>query len=224
MKNLLLIALLAGIYACQPAKKETSNNENVQSETKDSNSLDESQMVVNPNLASEAALTDLGLSKEMVAELMENRPFLTMNSLDVWLGKAMDSTKRAELYKVLFVPFNINTTPEKDFKMIPGVGDRMAHEFEEYKPYVKLAQFRKEIGKYVDEEEVARLEQYIFVPVELNTASEEDILTLPGVGERMAHEFEEYRPYESMEQFRKEIGKYVDEKELSRLERFVYIK
>ena len=40
----------------------------------------------------------------------------------------------------------------------------------------------------------------------------------------MAHEFEEYRPYTSMEQFRKEIGKYVDEKELARLERLVYLK
>ena len=99
----------------------------------------------------------------------------------------------------------------------------MAHEFEEYRPYLKPEQFRKEIGKYVDDNEVARLEQYVFVPVELNTASEEDILALPGVGERMAHEFEEYRPYTSMEQFRKEIGKYVDDKELARLERLVYI-
>ena len=46
---------------------------------------------------------------------------------------------------------------------------------------------------------------------------------LPGVGDRMAHEFEEYRPYKNMEQFRKEISKYVDKKELARLERLVYL-
>ena len=40
----------------------------------------------------------------------------------------------------------------------------------------------------------------------------------------MAHEFVEYRPYENLNQFRKEIGKYVDDKELIRLERFVYLK
>ena len=73
------------------------------------------------------------------------------------------------------------------------------------------------------DEEVARLEQYVFVPVELNTASKEEILAIPGVGDRMLHEFEEYRPYESMDQFRKEIGKYVDDKELARLERYVYL-
>ena len=40
----------------------------------------------------------------------------------------------------------------------------------------------------------------------------------------MAHEFEEYRPYKNLSQFRKEIGKYVDDKELMRLERLVYLK
>jgi hypothetical protein len=39
----------------------------------------------------------------------------------------------------------------------------------------------------------------------------------------MLHEFKEYRPYTSMEQFRKEIGKYVGEDEVARLERYVTI-
>jgi len=124
----------------------------------------------------------------------------------------------------MFVPLNLNTTAEKDFKIIPGVGDRMAHEFEEYRPYTSVKQFKREIGKYVDEAEVERYLNYVFVPVELNTASEEDIKALPGVGNKMAHEFEEYKPYSNISQFRKEIGKYVDEKELKRLERLVYLK
>jgi hypothetical protein len=40
----------------------------------------------------------------------------------------------------------------------------------------------------------------------------------------MAHEFEEYRPYKNIEQFRKEIGKYVDAKEVARLEGYVTLK
>lgn len=119
---------------------------------------------------------------------------------------------------------NLNTTAEADFKIIPGVGDKMAHEFEEYRPYISIKQFKREIGKYVDEDEVERYLNYVFVPVELNTASKEDIMALPGVGKKMTHEFEEYRPYKNMEQFRKEIGKYVDDNELKRLERLVYLK
>ena len=41
----------------------------------------------------------------------------------------------------------------------------MLREFKEYRPYTALAQFHREIGKYVDEKELARLEQYVFVPV-----------------------------------------------------------
>jgi hypothetical protein len=37
-------------------------------------------------------------------------------------------------------------------------------------------------------------------------------------------ESREYRPYTNIPRFRLEIGKYVDEKELVRLERYVIIK
>jgi hypothetical protein len=39
----------------------------------------------------------------------------------------------------------------------------------------------------------------------------------------MLHEFKEYRPYKAIEQFRREIGKYVDKREVARLERYVTI-
>jgi hypothetical protein len=40
----------------------------------------------------------------------------------------------------------------------------------------------------------------------------------------MQHEFEEYRPYQSIEKFRREIGKYVNPQEVARLERYVTIR
>jgi len=75
----------------------------------------------------------------------------------------------------------------------------------------------------VDDAELARLEQYVFVPIDLNTASDADILTIPGLGKRMLHEFKEYRPYKNIEQFRREMGKYVSKEEVARLERYVRI-
>ena len=60
-------------------------------------------------------------------------------------------------------------------------------------------------------------------PIDLNTAKGEEILLIPGVGPRMRHEFEEYRPYKDIEQFRREIGKYVDKAEVARLEQYVTI-
>src|SRR5687767_12078216 len=40
---------------------------------------------------------------------------------------------------------------------------------------------------------------------------EEFTAAIPDLGKRMLHEFDEYRPYKSIQQFRKEIGKYVDQ-------------
>ncbi len=99
----------------------------------------------------------------------------------------------------------------------------MAHEFEEYRPWRSFAQFDREIAKYVGAEETARLAQYGFIPINLNTASDEDILSIPGLGSRMLREFKEYRPYVNIAQFRREMGKYVDDGEVARLERYVKV-
>ena len=178
--------------------------------------------VLNPNLAGEEELLALPHMDEALAQaVLDGRPFLSMTDLDAVLAESLGEAEREELYAGLFVPINLNTASEEEILLVPGVGDRMAHEFEEYRPYRALAQFRREIGKYVDDDELARLERYVFVPIDLNAASDEDILSIPGVGERMLGEFKEYRPYRSIEQFRREIGKYVDDDELARLERYV---
>lgn len=180
--------------------------------------------VLDPNVATReqlAALPHLDAAK--IDALVAQRPFLTMVALDAHLAGALTKEQRTELYAKLFLAIDLDTASRAEILLVPGMGNRMAHEFEEYRPYGSLARFRKEIGKYVDEKEVARFERYVFVPVKLNTASDEDILSIPGLGQRMLHELKEYRPYRSIEQFRKEIGKYVDEKEVARLERYVVV-
>lgn len=181
--------------------------------------------MLDPNIATEAQLAAVpGMPAAAVKELMARRPFLTATDLDAALAAAgVVLERRTELYRTVWVHINLNTASKDEILLIPGVGNRMLHEFEEYRPYRALAQFRREIGKYVDDAELNRLAGYVFVPINLNTASDEDILSIPGVGNRMLREFKEYRPYRAIEQFRREIGKYVDQKEISRLERYVTI-
>ncbi len=179
--------------------------------------------MVNPNLATQQELTALPhLTAEQVQDIVDGRPFLTMTDLDARLTSLTDE-QRDTLYRAMFIPLNLNSASQAEILLVPGVGNRMLHEFEEYRPYQALAQFQREMGKYVDDAEVARLSGYVFVPIDLNTASDEDILSIPGVGRRMEHEFKEYRPYQSIAQFRREMGKYVDDKEVTRLERYVII-
>ena len=180
--------------------------------------------VANPNLAAADELRGLPhLTGPIVDGLLERRPFLSMTDLHAYLSAALSADQLAELFVRLFLPINLNTASREEILLVPGVGARMAHEFEEYRPYRALVQFRREMGKYVDDDEVTRFEQYVFVPIDLNTASDEDILTIPGLGRRMLHEFKEYRPYRAIEQFRREIGKYVDDDEVARFERYVVV-
>ena len=67
------------------------------------------------------------------------------------------------------------------------------------------------------------MKQYVFIPIDLNAAADDVILTIPGLGSRMLGEFKEYRPWKTKEQFEKEIGKYVGSKEVARLWRYVVI-
>lgn len=56
---------------------------------------------------------------------------------------------------------NLNTGTNAQIALIPGMTTRMIREFLEYRPYRDLATFDREIGKYVNQAEVARLRSYI---------------------------------------------------------------
>jgi DNA uptake protein ComE-like DNA-binding protein len=184
-----------------------------------------SQGVVDANTATEQVLlTAPNMTPAIVKALIAARPFGSITELNTFLlGQKLTQAQAAQFYSKAFVHINLNTATRDEILLVPGAGPRMAHEFEEYRPWKSWAQFEKEIGKYVDAKEVARLAQYGFIPINLNTASDADILTIPNLGQRMLHEFKEYRPYKTMEQFNREIGKYVDAKEVKRLARYVTI-
>lgn len=181
--------------------------------------------LVDPNIAAEQDLLALPhMSPALAKALIARRPFANAIELNQFLtSQSLTAAQLADLYAKAFIHVNLNTASVDEIMLIPGAGRRMAREFAEYRPWKTWAQFDKEIGKYVDAKEVARLKQYVFIPLNLNTATEADFLTIPGAGKRMAHEFEEYRPWKTQAQFEKEIGKYVNAKEVARLWRYMTI-
>jgi DNA uptake protein ComE-like DNA-binding protein len=180
--------------------------------------------IVDANIATDKEMSGMPhMTAALVKSVIDARPFQSVTDLDKVLGQTLSAEQRKELYGRLFVHVNLNTCTKEEILLIPNAGARMVREFFEYRPYKALAQFHREIDKYVDDAELARLEQYVFVPIDLNAASDADIQTIPGAGPRMLREFKEYRPYKSMEQFRREMRKYWDAKEVARLERYVII-
>ena len=116
---------------------------------------------------------------------------------------------------------NANTATVEELAALPHMDTVLAEMVVENRPYPSISVMHDLLLADLDESELEELYAHVFIPINLNTAFESDILLIPGVGKRMAHEFEEYRPYSSMEQFRREIGKYVDDDEVARLEQYV---
>ena len=178
--------------------------------------------LVNPNIADSKSLQEVEfISKKFAESLIKGKPYHSIEKLHKNLMSEFNSDQVKEILSKMCIQMNLNKVSEKSLLLIPNLGPKMAHEIDEYRPYVSFKQFRKEIGKYVSKKEVARLEQYFFIPINLNTATDEQILSIPGVGKKLLHEFKEYRPYRSIKQFSKEIGKYVSPNEIKRLERYV---
>jgi len=120
--------------------------------------------IVDANTVAAAELAKLPhMNAALAKEVLAKRPFKTIKDLDTALG-TLTKEQRTELYGKLFVPINLNTATDEEILLIPGVGNRMLREFKEYRPYESLAKFHREIAKYVNDTELARLEQYVSVP------------------------------------------------------------
>ena len=114
--------------------------------------------LLNPNLAGREELVALPqLDEARVDAILDERPFLDMSELHVLLSRSLSEAQLTALYAQLFIPINLNTATREAILSIPSVGDRLAREFEEYRPYKAIAQFRRELGKYVSDAEVARM-------------------------------------------------------------------
>ena len=116
---------------------------------------------LDPNSAGENELRAAGLDSAQAARLVAGRPYTTMTGVDSVLQ--LDSVRAEAVYARVWMPIDLNSATSAEIHLIPGVGNRMVHEFEEYRPYTAIEQFRREIGKYVDENEVARLERYVTI-------------------------------------------------------------
>ncbi len=106
------------------------------------------------------------------------------------------------LEAVVNTRLNLNSVTESQLlATIPDFSNRMVREFFEYRPYISIQQFRREIGKYVDAAQVAEYELYVYVPVDVNESDAETLQQLPGVDDAIAASLMAGRPYASNDAF-----------------------
>ncbi len=118
--------------------------------------------LLDPNEASrDELLAVAALDSTAVDALVAGRPYDDMLQVDAVLAEHLDESQREAVYGSVWKPLDLNEASGEEILLIPGVGERMEHEFEEYRPYRAMAEFHREIGKYVDEDEVERLARYV---------------------------------------------------------------
>jgi DNA uptake protein ComE-like DNA-binding protein len=166
---------------------------------------------IDPANLDEATLQQLpGIDADKAATLAGGGPYADDAAFLAALGGLVSAEQASAANAYLaataadtasWVKFNLNTAGEAQFLTIPGVGEQMVDEFFEYRPYTTIAQFRQEIGKYVDEAQVAAYEGYVFVPIDPSSADEATLQQLPGVDADKAAALAGAEPFADAESF-----------------------
>ncbi len=100
-----------------------------------------------------------------------------------------------------FALFNLNTVTSEQILSIPGIARSMTREFAEYRPWISIQQFRKEISKYVDAATITGYEQYVYVPIQIDASDADTLKQIPGVTDQIAADLIAARPYKTNDAF-----------------------
>jgi hypothetical protein len=193
--------------------------------------LGRQQGLVEPNVAPDSAILALPhVTPALLDAIKASRPILSATVLDsIATASSLDKAQRTTLYGKMFVHVDLNRGTDAELLLIPGMNQARVDAIKAGRPWKSFEQLQAQLGKTAaTPAEVARLEQYLFIPIELNTWTDPimDSFATINVGTpRWKREFAEYRPWTSMEQFDREISKYLRSRpqELKRLARYVYI-
>jgi len=192
--------------------------------------LGKQQGLVEPNVAADTTLQKLpNLNAAAIEALKSAKPLLSIVTVDSILGtKGLTKAQRTDLYGKMFVHVDVNRGSDAELMLIPGMDAKKLAAVKAGRPWKSFAQFNTEVGKASSPAEATRIEQYVFIPIGLNTFTNEIMDTFASIGvgtSRWKREFNEYRPWKTQEQFDREIGKYVrgNPTEVKRLWRYVII-
>lgn len=189
---------------------------------------------IDMNEADAATLMQIpGIDQVAAEEIISKRPFDTVKfflgevaeyapeaDLDIAQSYLTNVDEAAAAESAASVPnagtkLNVNSaTLEELMAGVPGLGENMADEFMEYRPFVSIQQFRQEMGKYVDEATIAEYEEYIFVPINMNESDAATLMQVPGIDDAAAEELIAKRPFDTTQFFLGEVSEYAPDANL----------
>jgi DNA uptake protein ComE-like DNA-binding protein len=119
---------------------------------------------------------------------------------------------------------DVNTMSEADLGVLPNLTPAIAKALVAKRPFTSATELNAFlIAQGLTAEQAMAVYPKAFVHINLNTATGEEILLVPGAGRRMVREFAEYRPWKTWAQFDKEISKYVGADATAKLAQYTFI-
>ena len=135
--------------------------------------------------------------------------WIRMTGAAVALTMAVAANASAQVAKSLGVT-DANTIAEKDLAALPHMTPAIAKAVVAKRPYKSVTELNTVLlGQGLTPEQAMELYPKAFVHINLNTATSDEILLVPGAGKKMTIEFPEYRPWKTWAQFDRQIGKYI---------------
>lgn len=119
-----------------------------------------------------------------------------------------------------------NTATQEQLSAVPGLSTAQVQAILDGRPFATPTELHAAIADGASYEDMFDTYSAVFVKVNINHGETEDYMMIPTTltPEHIAREVEEYRPYEDLQaDFSREMMKYVSEKEVAFLERFVTI-
>lgn len=106
---------------------------------------------------------------------------------------------------------------------LPGMSDSVTLAVIAGRPYGSMLALDRVLARHLSAQWRDSVYMRAWLPLDLNTASSDEIMLIPGVDTRLRYELEEYRPYDGIEEFRRDIGEQLGPEEAARLERYITV-
>ena len=104
---------------------------------------------------------------------------------------------------------------------LPGMSDAVTLAVIAGRPYASMVALDRVLARHLTEQWRDSIYTRVWIPLDLNTASSDEIMLIPGVDARKRLDLEEYRPYDGIDEFRRDIGEQLGPEEAARIERYV---
>lgn len=144
-----------------------------------------------------------GIGPKIAQEIINGRPYKKVDEL--LKIKGISEKKLAEIRSHIEVKkINVNFASVEELQAVPGIGPKVAQEIINGRPYKKIEDLLKVKG--FGEKKLAKIRDLITTKVNINSATSEQLQTLPRIGADAAKSIIDGRPYKKVEDLLKVKG------------------